>query len=207
MPPDSEGCVRVLQPYTIFGGGLEDLEDLQIKFSNLHQGLRGRLSWLAAPIAAEYATHRTLRNIPPITVSIASTVHSLSGSVANGYRIDQIVVETLVNRPPIPPKWPSHLDSFWADFDASELYDRNLVLVAPGMINLQPGMTTLDWVIPTRQPVWLPILTDANDHEVGTSHTDATTAWEQVGGSSELDWISLSFDANFRLRRLLQGGP
>ncbi len=34
---------------------------------------------------------------------------------------------------------PPHLDSFRADFDASKLYDRNLVLVAPGMINLQPG--------------------------------------------------------------------
>ncbi|PBK64846.1 hypothetical protein ARMSODRAFT_1022837 [Armillaria solidipes] len=158
------------------------------------------------PGLIESALRSTLRNVPPITVSIASTVHSLSGSVANRYRIDQIVMETLVNRPPIPSEWPSHLDSFQADFDASELYDRNLVLVAPGMINLQPGrrMTTLDWVIPTRQLVWLPILTDANNHEAGTSHTDATT---EAGGGSELDRISLSFDANFQLRRLLQGGP
>ncbi|KAK0436085.1 hypothetical protein EV421DRAFT_1908162 [Armillaria borealis] len=179
MPPDSEGCVQALQPYTIFGGGSR-------------QSLQSLI---------ESALRSTLRNVPPITVSIASMVHLLSGSVANGYRVDQIVVETLVNCPPIPPEWPSHLDSFRADFDASELYDRNLVLVAPSMINLQPGprMTTLNWVIPTRQPVWLPILTDANNHEAGTSHIDAMTTWEQEGGGSELDQISLSFDTNFRL--------
>ncbi len=66
-------------------------------------------------------------------------------------------------------------------------------------------MTMLDWVIPTRQPVWLPSLTDgeyANDHEVGLSHTDDMTTWEQAGWGSEVDQISPSFDANFWLQRL-----
>ncbi len=57
------------------------------------------------PGLIESTLRSTLRNIPPMTVSIVSMVHSLSGSVNNEYRIDQIVAETLVNRPPIPPEW------------------------------------------------------------------------------------------------------
>lgn len=63
-------------------------------------------------------------------------------------------------------------------------------------------MTMLNWVILTRQLVWLPSLTDgeyANDHEAGPSHTNDTTTQEQAGGGSELDQISPSFDANFQL--------
>ncbi|KAK0505583.1 hypothetical protein EDD18DRAFT_1098919 [Armillaria luteobubalina] len=63
---------------------------------------------------------------------------SLSGSVHNSYVIDAIVAETLANRPPTPPEWPPHLDSFRDDLALTELSDHNMVFIAPGYINLKP---------------------------------------------------------------------
>ncbi|KAK0500979.1 hypothetical protein EDD18DRAFT_1348413 [Armillaria luteobubalina] len=149
IPQDSEGCIRALQPYTHGISGkdassyesprstLEDLESLSIKLCDLHQGMRGPRSRLA-PISVEYATERSLSHVPPITVSIASIVSSLSGSVRNSYVIDAIVAETLANRPPTPPEWPPHLDSFRDDLALTELSDHNMVLIVPGYINLKP---------------------------------------------------------------------
>ncbi|KAK0475995.1 hypothetical protein EDD18DRAFT_1366662 [Armillaria luteobubalina] len=189
---DSEGHNRVLQPY-IHGiscnlpcGTLGDLEYLSIKLCDLHQGMRGQRSPLAAPISIEYATNRSLAHVPPITISIALIVSSLSGSVRNSYIIDAIVTETLANRPPIPPEWPPHLDSFRDDLALADLYDHNWVLIAPGYINLRPekelgphGMP--DSVIPKSQPVLLPGIKKMNENE----------------GS-----LLTSMDANFRLKRL-----
>ncbi|SJL07089.1 uncharacterized protein ARMOST_10432 [Armillaria ostoyae] len=92
---------------------------------------------------------RSLTHFPPIVVSISSTIASLSGSVENGYLIDALVAETLANHPPAP-QWPSHLDSFCDSLDTPDLYNHNLVLVAPGVMSLNPEERFKDlvWVLP-----------------------------------------------------------
>ncbi|KAK0237946.1 hypothetical protein EDD85DRAFT_952115 [Armillaria nabsnona] len=136
-------------------GTLGDLEHLGLKLHSLCQGIRGRWWPTAAPVAVEYATRQSITHFPPIVVSISSTIASLSGSVENGYLIDALVAETLANRPPAP-QWPSHLDSFCDSLDALELYNHNLVLVAPGVmgLNLEERFKDLVWVLPQNRPIW-----------------------------------------------------
>ncbi|SJL15071.1 uncharacterized protein ARMOST_18553 [Armillaria ostoyae] len=118
-------------------GTLEDLEKLAIKLNLLHKGIRVRWTPTASPVRVEYATLTSLAHIPPIVVSISSIVASLSGSIKNSRVIDAVVAETLANHPTIPPQWPSNLDSFWDSLNDTDLYNHNLVLVAPGSVNLE----------------------------------------------------------------------
>ncbi|KAK0187343.1 hypothetical protein F5146DRAFT_1004261 [Armillaria mellea] len=130
-------------------GTLGDLEHLGLKLQSLHQGIRGRLWPTSAPIAVEYMMNQSITHFPLIVVSISSTIASLSGSVENGYLIDALVAETLANRLPTP-QWPSHLNSFHDSLDILDMYNHNLVLVAPGLKSLNPEgrFRNLDWVLP-----------------------------------------------------------
>ncbi|PBK70544.1 hypothetical protein ARMSODRAFT_1018075 [Armillaria solidipes] len=163
LAPDSGGHIKAMVPYAAvhqflgplalhfapIRGTLGDLERFGLKLSSLRQGIRGRWWPTAAPVAVEYMTNQSLTHFPPIVVSISSTIASLSGSVENGYLIDALVAETLANRPPAP-QWPSHLDSFRDSLDTPDLYSHNLVLVAPGVMSLNPEERFKDlvWVLP-----------------------------------------------------------
>ncbi|KAK0184976.1 hypothetical protein F5146DRAFT_1006037 [Armillaria mellea] len=165
----SEGNVKAMVPYAAMyqflrplalqflvpvHGTLGDLECLGLKLQSLHQGIRGRLWPTSAPITVEYTTNQSITHFPPIVVSISSTIASLSGSVENGYLIDALVAETLANHPPTP-QWPSHLDLFRDSLDILDVYNHNLVLVAPGLKSLNPEgrFKNLDWVLPQNQPI------------------------------------------------------
>ncbi|KAK0436082.1 uncharacterized protein EV420DRAFT_1652713 [Desarmillaria tabescens] len=146
---------------------------------------------------------------PPITVSVSSAVASLSSSVANGYVIDDLVAEMLVNRPRIPPLWPTHLDSFRDSLDHRDLYVRSLVLVVPGNIHLIPGSAppTMDWVVPRSCPAWRVVTEAVGGDENARMQVNTTVleSSEMASLVSLCDSMLITMDSNFRLRNGCHG--
>ncbi|KAK0430923.1 hypothetical protein EV421DRAFT_1912398 [Armillaria borealis] len=223
MAPDTQGAIKALVPYSlhsllgayaardcICSGTLEQLEELQLHLGSLHRGIQNRQSIRSTPISVEFATHWSQSQEPPMTVSVSSTMASLASSVANGYLINDLVAETLVNRPRIPPQWPSHLDSFCDSLDARELYICSVVLVAPGNIHLAPGSAyvslsirpTVDWVVPRSCPAWRVVTEAVGSDKTMRMQVDmpAFQSSEMNGLVSLCDSTLIIMDTNFWLR-------
>ncbi|KAK0503598.1 hypothetical protein EDD18DRAFT_1346461 [Armillaria luteobubalina] len=144
--PDETGIVQDLKPFTkeysssdpglwpdVPHGTLSDLDAMGMSLRDLlaANDTYLRLESAARPLAVEYTTSLSRQLIPPVAVSVSSTVTLLSGSVQNSYIIDEIIAETLVSHPALPPNWANHLHTFsTVDDDEGKEPFRVLVLVA-----------------------------------------------------------------------------